>query len=147
MPTYLLTWNPQKWPREKLEPWFKKGIYEDSWSSGVTKKISPKDRVFLIKLGAEEPRGIMGSGWATSECFKEEHWEPTLAAKGKKALYNEVYLDTFFDPQKKIFPRSELYGGVYSKMHWDAQASGVTIPADVAEQLEKDWATFVKVPA
>jgi 5-methylcytosine-specific restriction protein A len=150
MATYLLTWNPARsgqW--EDLEECVReieeRGYFEGSWSCGVTKKICPDDRVFLIKLGAE-PRGIVASGQAVSYAYEDEHWDEQAAAKGKKALYIDVRFDTLLDPDKRIFPRARLSKGIYTKMHWEPQASGATIPDDVAERLEADWARFLKRP-
>lgn len=146
MTTYLLTWNPNRWPWTDLHDNIKEiknqGFHLDTWSCGVTKKIEPDDRVFLIKLGKEEPRGIIASGWATSHFFEEEHWDDDQALAGKTALYIEVHFDTILDPGK-IFPRQVLDNGIYTKMNWEPQASGITIPDDVAVQLEIDWANFV----
>lgn len=149
MATYLLTWNPARWQwvnlKECIREIERRGYYEDSWSCGVTKKILPDDRVFLIKLGAE-PRGIVASGWAASEVYEDQHWDRQARAKGKTALYIDVHFDTILDPEKEIFPRGWLDNGIYAKMHWEPRASGVTIPDDVAEQLEKDWARFLNRP-
>ena len=148
MATYLLTWNPARWAWDNLQECIEtvktQGYHLDSWSSGVTKKIQPDDRVFLIKLG-EEPRGIVASGWATSEVYEDRHWNKS--AKGKTALYIDVHFDTLLDPDKDIFPRAWLDNGVYAQMNWSPQASGATIPDDVAAQLEKDWARFLNHPA
>ncbi len=151
MATYLLTWNPARWPWDNLQECVEtikaQGYYPDTWSSGVTKKIQPDDRVFLIKLGGKERRGIMASGWAVSEVFEDEHWDKVEASKGKTVLYIEVHFDTILDPDIDIFPRAWLDNGVYTKMTWEPQASGTTIPNDVAPQLEKDWARFLNRPA
>jgi len=65
---------------------------------------------------------------------------------GKTALYVDVDWDTLLDPAIAIFPRTRLSGGVYEKMHWEPQASGIRIPNDVAEQFERDWAKFLNRP-
>lgn len=149
MATYLLTWNPARWSWDNLQGCIEtietQGYHLERWSCGVTKKIRPDDRVFLIKLG-EEPRGIVASGWATSEFYegRRRHWNK--AAKSKTALYIDVHFDTILDPNKHVFPCARLYDGVYDKMNWSPQASGATIPDDVATQLEKDWARFLNHP-
>lgn len=146
MATYLLTWNPVRWQREDWEEYIreieKRGYYEGSWSCGVTKKIRPHDRVFLIKLGAE-PRGIVASGRVVSEVYEAPHWD--RRAKRKKALYIDIRFDAILDPEKP-FPRACLDKGIYAEMHWEPRASGVIIPNDIAEQLERDWARFLKRP-
>lgn len=150
MATYLLTWNPSRWTwmdlQNSINEIKRQGFHLDTWSCGVTKKIEPGDRVFLMKLGREEPRGIIASGWATSYFFEEDHWDENQALLGKTALYIDVHLDTILDPEKFIFPRQALDNGIYAKMNWEPQASGVTIPDDVATQLEIDWANLVGQP-
>src|SRR5688500_2345715 len=131
MATYLLTWNPEKWKWENLlddiAELSRKGSLEFAWSSGVTKKIEPNDRVFLIKLG-KPPRGIVASGWATSNVQRDTHFKD----KSKKALYVHLNFDTILDPEKFIFPIDLLlHDRSYKGVHWTPQASGMTIPADV----------------
>ncbi len=144
MATYLLTWNPERWQWSNIQDEIaiinKKGFCDERWSSGVTKKIQPNDRVFLMKLGGQKPRGIMASGWATSEVFQDVHWGDGT----KLALYVDVHFDTIIDPsQESIFPIELLQDGIYSRVNWTPQKSGNSIPNDVAEQLEKDWAKFL----
>ncbi len=146
MTTYLLTWNPSHWAwtslHDNINDIKKKGFHADTWSCGVTKKIVPGDRVFLMKLGKETPRGIVASGWATSRFFEDKHWNDKHALTGKLALYINVHLDTILDPEKRIFPKQQLDNGIYAKMNWQPQASGRSIPDEIAAQLEIDWANF-----
>ena len=147
MTTYLLTWNPERWQWDDIQDDIalitKKGGCDGRWSSGVTKKIQPNDRIFLMKLGSQKPRGIMASGWATSEVFQDIHW----GDDSKLAFYVDVHFDTIIDPnQESIFPIELLQNGIYSSVNWTPQASGMGIPDNVAEQLEKDWARFLNRP-
>jgi 5-methylcytosine-specific restriction protein A len=98
-----------------------------------------------MKLG-KEPRGIIASGWVASDVYEGSHWDKDRKAKGKTALYVDVDWDTLLGPDIEIFPRVWLESSTYSKMRWEPQASGVKIPDDVAEQLEKDWAKFLSRP-
>ncbi|MDW8395005.1 MAG: HNH endonuclease [Anaerolineae bacterium] len=151
MATYLLTWNPTRYGHDWqsiedcIQEIEKHGYYKDDWSCGVTKRIVPGDRVFLLKQGAE-PRGIIASGWATSKVRQKPHWDLRARAEGRKALYVDVEFDVILNPAKRIFPRSRLDHGIYARMHWDVQASGRMIPDEIAEQLERDWAEFVGRP-
>lgn len=143
MATYLLTWNPEKWQwddiQDDIAEIVERGFCRNSWSSGVTKKIQPDDRIFLMKLG-KPPRGIVASGWATSDVFQDVHW----GDKSKVALYVEVHFDTILNPaQDAIFPIERLDSEIYSGVNWTPQASGMSIPDKIAEQLEKDWAKFL----
>jgi 5-methylcytosine-specific restriction enzyme A len=143
MATYLFTWNPARWNWEYLQENIaevkENGYCKESWSCGVTKKIRSGDRAFLIKLGKGK-RGIFASGWVTSNVYKANNWDIN---KKNKALYVDIDWDTLLDPEENIFSRDLLDTAIYSKMHWEPQASGTTIPEDVAEQLEKDWASFI----
>ncbi len=69
-------------------------LYFGRWSCGNSKNIRPDDRVFMIRLG-KDPRGIMASGRADSEVYKDRHWDEELAAGGKTTFYIGVRLDTF----------------------------------------------------
>lgn len=146
MATYLFTWNPKRWEWIDIQDCIKQveenGYFSDRWSSGVTKKILPSDRAFLMKLG-DKNCGIFASGWIKSEVFEDLHWDDEKSQNGELALYVYIDWDTLLNPEKNIFPRELLNTSLYSKMHWEAQASGTTIPDDVAEQLEKDWAKFL----
>jgi 5-methylcytosine-specific restriction protein A len=147
MATYLLTWNPERWQWDDIQDDIalitEKGFCDGRWSSGVTKKIQPSDRIFLMKLGSQKPRGIMASGWATSEVFQDIHW----GDDSKLAHYVDIHFDTIIDPsQDDIFSVELLQDEIYSGVNWTPQASGMSIPDDVAEQLEKDWARFLNRP-
>jgi len=143
MPTYLLTWNPKKWGWEHLHKSItqihRKGFCAETWSVGVTKSISIGDRIFLIKLG-KKPRGIVASGWVTSETFEDTHW----GDKTRIALYVNVHFDTITDvKQDEMLSIDKLQIGIYGKVNWSPQASGMSIPDDIAPQLEKEWANFL----
>ena len=149
MSTYLFTWNPARWDWTYLQQSIAKvkenGYCPERWSCGVTKKIHTGDRAFLIKLG-EEPRGIVAAGWVASDVYEDRHWEKDRRAMGRSALYVDVDWDTILDPDADIFARVWLDSGTYSNMHWEPRASGIRIPDDVAEHLEKDWAKFLNRP-
>lgn len=147
MPTYLLTWNPEKWQWNYIQKSIAQvktdGFCIEPWSVGVTKKIRMGDRVFLMKLG-EKPRGISASGWVTSDTYEDKHW----GDNSKTALYVHVHFDTIIDPnQEPIFSIELLQDKIYSGVNWTPQASGMIIPDDVAENLEKDWTKFLNLPA
>jgi hypothetical protein len=78
--TFLFAWNPNRWDwedlQESIEHLEKVGYVERRWSCGNSKSIRKGDRVFLIRLG-NEPRGIMGSGYAKSSYYVAPHWDGT----------------------------------------------------------------------
>lgn len=151
MATYLLVWNPEKWQwtyiQESIDEVSKNGFSSDSWSSGVTKSIKPNDRLFLMKLGSSYPKGIVASGWATSSVYEKKHWGK--GADTKSARYVNLDFDIILNPDvDEIFSLDRLTRGIYkNKKTWTPQGSGTSIPDEVAEQLERDWAIFLKLPA
>src|ERR671917_2086476 len=147
-PTYLLTFNPEKaykWEdlRDCMDDVDDHGFYSTSWSCGRNRRISAGDRVFMMRQGhtSGERRGIFASGWATSEVYRQEHWDEAEARKGKLALYVPIRLYVLLDPDREeILPRAMLKEGPLADGPWDARTGGVEIPAEIAAELEKEWA-------
>ena len=144
MNTYLLTWNPAKWPWDDLAECIQQvkaaGRYRERWSCGRNRKIVEGDRLFLLRQGLE-PRGIVGSGWAVSEVFDDWHWDEAKRAAGQRAWCVEMEFDVLLDAEREaILTREQLNVGVLAQMYWDSQSSGISIPDEVAQQLEIEWA-------
>jgi hypothetical protein len=150
-PAYLLTFNPEKaykWEdlRDCIEDVRDHGFYATSWSCGRNRKITAGDRVFMMRQGhgSGERRGIFASGWATSEVYQQEHWDPEEARKGKLALYVPIRLDVLLDSDsEQILPRSILKDDPLAGGPWDARTGGVEIPGEIAAELEKEWARLL----
>jgi 5-methylcytosine-specific restriction enzyme A len=146
MATFLLTWNPDKWLwnniQENISQIRENGYYNARWSVGITKHITPDDRIFLMKLG-KKGRGIVASGWVVSNVYKEDHWSDDK----KQANYVDIHFDSIIDPNSEpIFLIEENLSQMKDRMNWTPQASGVSIPNDVAEELETSWAAFLGQP-
>jgi hypothetical protein len=147
-PTYLLTWNPEKafkWEdlQDCIDDVRDHSFYTTSWSCGRNRKITAGDRVFMMRQGhgSGERRGIFASGWATSDVYQQVHWDETEARKGKLALYVPIRLDVLLDSDSEpILSRSVLKEGSLAGGPWDARTGGVTIPGEIAAELEKEWA-------
>jgi 5-methylcytosine-specific restriction protein A len=109
------------------------------WSVGNVTSIVPGDRLFLIRLGSE-PRGIIGSGWATTAPYRALHWDPARAAHGD--MTNTINLDLECLEKEPLVPLDVLNSAdVLSGYHWSTQMSGVLIPDEVAAVLEDVWAS------
>ena len=144
MNTYLLTWNPAKWPWDDLATCIHQlktaGHYRERWSCGRNRRILEGDRVFLLRQGLE-PRGIVGSGRVVSDVFDDWHWDETRRAAGQRVWCIDVDFDTLLDADREpIVTRAQLSEGTLGQMHWDSQSSGILIPETVARQLETEWA-------
>ncbi len=139
MATYLFTWNPERWDWESLEEdsasYKRRGYLDGRWSCGVTKKIVPGDRAFLIKLGKGEPKGIMASGFALSAPFKAPHYsDPT-----KTANYTDLRYDVLLNPRSEALLGRPLLLKELPDVQWSPLGSGITIAPEGAARLEELW--------
>ena len=147
MSTYLLTWSPKKWQWKDLSRRIseikRKSYCVTDWSCGNNKSIVKGDRVFLLRQG-EEPRGIVGAGWAESASYEEIHWRKEKARIGRTTMYVKVRWETLLNPEtESILPREWLNDAVLSRVNWNTQISGITIWPEVVESLEEIWADFL----
>jgi 5-methylcytosine-specific restriction protein A len=144
MNTYLCTWNPKIWPwndlNQDIESCKKNCFLDDRWSCGNTKKIEPGDRIFLIKLGHENPNGIMASGFALSHVFEDEHYSD----EKRKALYVKVRFDVVLHPYDENILLKNVLKEKIPAMKWSPQASGVSIKSEDSTILENLWTSHLK---
>jgi 5-methylcytosine-specific restriction protein A len=143
--TFLFTWNPQKWNwtdlQESIDHLNNVGSVVRRWSCGNSKSIKKGDRVFLVRLG-EEPRGIMGSGYAKSSYYVAPHWDGT---HGKTANYIDIEFDILINPEKNILFDENDLGKVDPKkiQQWFPQQSGISIKQEILSLLESNWFDFI----
>lgn len=117
------------------------GLLTD-WSCARSKQIRRGDRLFLLRQGVE-PRGIVASGWATSDWYEGPGWRRA----GVPCNYVDWRIDVLLDAEREpILPREALSHGVLAKMYWDTQVSGTRIPDDVARELERAWRAVARRP-
>lgn len=139
MTTYLLTWNSERWdfPEGEFEARVARTaageLVADSWSTGGrTKDIGRDDRCFLVRQGTE--RGIVASGYYTSEIEQR----PSFDGSGDDANYADLAWDAFLGLADRL-PVQELKAHVPG-VAWDRlQGSGVRVPDDAADDLERLW--------
>lgn len=112
------------------------GKVTDRWSVGNRRQLQPGTRFYLIRLGSE-PRGLVGSGWTTSEPFDAPHWDLNRAAEGIAARFADIYFDVL--EEKPLIDMQELNTAPFSDFHWSTQMSGIQIPSTVAEAIETLW--------
>jgi hypothetical protein len=146
MKTWLFTWNLSRWAWDDNITGYKELISDieqvgnafGKWTCGVNKSIKKGDRIFLIKLGSE-PRGIVASGFATTDVFEGTHWDKDRVKVGKKAKRIVIEFDKIKDFNiDKIITFNELLN-ISDKYHWSSQSSGIEIPENISSSLEHTW--------
>ena len=145
MKNWLLTWNPERWAWDDKNGGFddilnrirQVGHIFESWSTGVNTSIKEGDRIFLIRLG-KEPRGIIASGYAATNVFRSPHWELHRALKGDISKHVYVEFDKIVRPQESPLPISVLKE-IAPTYKWSSQSSGISIPDNIAKELERIW--------
>lgn len=149
MNTYLLTWNPQNWKWTKLQDQAKsteKGSgVQEPWSCGNTKRIKSGERLFLLKQGPEQPKGIMASGISSSDVYEGKHWDEQRAKQGEIALYVDAEWEVILNPETELLlPVSAFEVDGLPSVHWNTQKSGIVIPTPVAHLMEQLWKRHVE---
>lgn len=136
---FLLAWNPAKSIPDYLTTdahLRKEGRPdEESWDV-CTRTIRPGDRVFLMRL-AVEPKGIVASGYVTSEPWEGEDWE---GDPRKRRLNVTVAWDTALYPD--VAPplgTDALCSRAFPQQLWTPQRSGISIRFEALGHLEKEW--------
>lgn len=149
MPTFLLTWNPTRWPWANLAEASQQTVdgvpYASRWSTGNTRRITRGDRVFLLKQG-EEPRGIIAAGRITSEeVYDAPHYDPQRAAQGDTALRADVVFERILNPAESApLPVEDVEAGPLSDVYWQIPASGTELADDAARALEVLWSRHLE---
>ncbi len=146
--SFLLTNNPDIWKAEPgdWERWVaatRKGRrVKERWSVGNrVGGIDPGDRVFLLLQG-HGPRGLVGSGYATSTVFEDAHFDPTRPSD--RSHYVLVDWDHLLD-HDDVLPTAVLAAQL-PEQHWDTQMSGIVLKPSLVPQLETLWAQHIGVP-
>lgn len=141
--TFILTWNPNnfQWPhRERVSAVRRTAAghrVRSKWSTGVRKSgISVGDRAFLFRQVAD--RGIIASGWFTSEIYEGTHW----SVPGKVAHGARVDWDVVLD-DNDVLPVSDIMANT-ANLNWSSiRASGVTLPPPDDDVLEQLWVEHI----
>lgn len=144
MPCYLLVWNPRRFPwndfADDLGGVRSGELITGRWSCGSTRRIRPGNRIFLMRLG-KEPKGVFAAGYATSEVFTDSHWDTSIPDYAtRQANYVNFVFEYLFEPQTEgLIDLDQLRASVSDTFDWTPQASGVHVPDEIAEKLERQW--------
>lgn len=144
-PTYLLTWNPDRFAWHELNAEaaaVARGEKLNSrWSCGNTTSIPEGSRIFMIRQGVP-PRGIVAAGWVTGASYRDLHWDDERAERGDETNYVDILLDSLLDKSAEPFAVQDLPHAELRNVNWSTPASGIRIHDSAAALLELLWAQF-----
>jgi hypothetical protein len=141
----IVTWNPdgegtwrQVGYREAIERTARGQVVKEDWSTGTRKTgVGRGDRVFMLQQG-DHGRGIIASGSALGEIRQDKHWRrdrPDELANTVDVQWEHVVW------VEDALPRDVLERELPAKHRWLLQGSGVLIPGELADPLEKLWSS------
>jgi hypothetical protein len=133
--TWLLTWNAGPWPDlPKAIARTEAGQrYSAWWRFHAWKQGQIGDRVYLLKQGHFD-RGIVASGVIVGG--------PKLRG-ADDTPQAQIKFDRIVKPEHG-YPRDLLDNPPFNSVHWNSQASGISIPNSVVAQLEQCWLRWVQ---
>ena len=139
MNTYLLEWNPDDYPWDKVEAdreaAHQSGSGAIRWDVGGNRHPRPGDRVFMMRVQTDQ--GIIGAGWIKSLPEDDRHWREDKAAQGKTYTFVMVaFAQLFVQPRITV---DELRRPPFPDTWRTPRRSGWLIPEPLATALENRW--------
>jgi 5-methylcytosine-specific restriction protein A len=114
-----------------------RGFTRGRWSMGSRNQgVVPGDQILLVRQIRD--RGIVRSGFATSEVFQGRHFDEDERAAGKMSNYVDVHWTQQVDMEDRL--PTEVLLDVFPEISWNALlGSGVQVPEEVAPRLIALW--------
>jgi hypothetical protein len=136
-PAYLLTWDPKEFPfpelMDRIHQIEDQGFTNFEWETGDGRKMSPGERVFLLRQGAD-PRGLVGVGEVQGRRVRgrldpdETQQHKLLTETRWTALSREPFLDL------PLLTRETGESQV-----WSSRASSIQLDPALSQRLEEIW--------
>ena len=127
----LLSWNPENPDWNYKEAYLKVKNGEKSemvWRTSRKNGVEEKTEVFLLKIGTEEPKGIIAHGYIIEEPYLENGIH-----------YVDVEFDKILDYENEEILKQEDLMLKFPEQKWSPQASGIEIKETVAPELREMW--------
>ena len=155
MNTFLLYWNPffSSYKVERFldefdfeeerdllteDDW---GLPEDfNWSVAEHGEAHAGDRFFFVRVGREQPMGMIGAGYFTSEPYEDEDW----SGQGRKVFYMDLQFEEIIKPDSERILSTEALAAAIPEIDWTAGHAGVRVSEEVAEKIEALWKQHIE---
>jgi 5-methylcytosine-specific restriction enzyme A len=136
MATFILTWNHTKWEWDDFDTALRTvqsgETLSDFWSTGNNRQLQPDDRFFLFRQ--HDHQGITGSGIVTSVVDQRGHWD----GSDRTANYVDVEFHHLVSAND-VLDVGVLEDAIPAVRWRRIQGSGITVPADQEQKLERLW--------
>ena len=134
----LFSWNPKKsgWTVEKYkEACLKvkngeKYLIRD-WKCIRKNEVEKETEVFIVKIGDEEPKGIIGHGYIKTL--------PTKKYDDDKKWRVDIEIDKLLDYENEELLKQEKLRDKFPEQKWNPEGSGIEIKETVVPELRKMW--------
>lgn len=152
MATFLLYWNPY-FSSYKLDRFLRDFNFPDgkdvltmsdewdrspdrfNWSIVEHEKARSGDRFFFVKVGRENPTGIVGVGSFTSDPYVDKDW----SGQGRKVYYMDMEWETVIRPDSdSILKTADLIKAI-PEVYWSKGRAGVEVAPEIAAKIEDLW--------
>lgn len=141
MGTFLLTWNPANSVWDDFDSSLKNcrefGSASSYWSCRNS-HVQPGDRVFMLRLGKNQKKGIIASGRAIGIPYRSADWKN----RADTSRYIKISYDVILDAQKAL--KLDELEKHFPNFHWTPEQSGILIHDDVTIGLENLWTTYLQ---
>jgi hypothetical protein len=86
----------------------------------------------------------MAAGWTTGDVSQDEHWDPERAKQGHTSYFVPFVFECILDPRTDLLLQPTAFPpGPAHDVHWAPAASGTSIAAAAATELEDLWSSHV----
>ena len=137
----LFSWNPKKsgWTVEKYKEAHlkvkngEKYLIRD-WKCIRKNEVEKETEVFIVKIGDEEPKGIIGHGYIKTL--------PTKKYDDKKWRV-DIEIDKLLDYENEELLKQEKLRDKFPEQKWNPEGSGIEIKETEVPELKEMWSKLI----
>ena len=138
----LFSWNPKKsgWTVEKYKEAHlkvkngEKYLIRD-WKCIRKNEVEKETEVFIVKIGDEEPKGIIGHGYIKTL--------PTKKYDDDKKWRVDIEIDKLLDYENEELLKQEKLRDKFPEQKWNPEGSGIEIKETVVPELKEMWSKLI----
>ena len=106
------------------------------WKCIRKNEVEKETEVFIVKIGDEEPKGIIGHGYIKTL--------PTKKYDDDKKWRVDIEIDKLLDYENEELLKQEKLRDKFPEQKWNPEGSGIEIKETVVPELKEMWDELVK---